>query len=212
MMCAGTFGGLVVVAASSRVAGFQEWFSGLGLDPNVVVGATVAVVVLVVVLIVLVRKRAPRSMAEELARRGCQYLHNVMLPDGLGDEIHLDFLVLTQTALMVMDVKDYRGVLFGGAQTDQWTQLVNRRSYRFDNPLFHNQLRVATVKTLLGDVPVRGCVAFTEVGRFPRGMPDGVHMQSQLLSQLQCPSEENAVPVKLRLAWAHLKQQARRLS
>jgi len=151
-------------------------------------------------------------MAEELARKGCEYLRNVMVPDGVGGEIHLDFLVLTVSGLVVADVKDYRGVLFGGEKTDQWTQLVNQHSYRFDNPLFQNQLRVATLKTLLGEVPVRGCVAFTASGRFPRGMPGGVYMLDRLLGELDCAAGDGALSVKLRLAWAQLKQQARKLS
>jgi len=211
-MCRCSNTDVVAFVVNSNGLGMRDWLAGLGLDPGLAVGAAVAVVALVVLLILVMRRRAPRSMAEELARKGCEYLRDVMVPDGIGGEIHLDFLVLTPSGLLVADVKDYRGVLFGGERTDQWTQLVDRHSYRFDNPLFQNQLRVATLKTLLGEVPVRGCVAFTASGRFPRGMPTGVYMLDRLLGELDCTAGEGALSVKLRLAWEQLKQQARKLS
>ena len=45
-------------------------------------------------------------------------LRDIDLPDGMGGEIRIDFVVLSTDAILVISVKRYDGMIFGGAQTD----------------------------------------------------------------------------------------------
>ncbi|MEJ2344640.1 MAG: nuclease-related domain-containing protein [Gammaproteobacteria bacterium] len=157
------------------------------------------------------RRRAARSVAAIMGRLGLDRVHDVMIPDGLGGQIQLDYLVLTPRGLVVVDVRDYRGTIFAGETIDRWTQIVGRRSFHFENPLFLNRARMMGVKSLAGDVPVYELVAFTRDGQFPKGMPPQVCYVDQLgasapfATAAGLPGEP---PLPVRLAWQTIRQAA----
>src|SRR5262245_61109073 len=59
---------------------------------------------------------------------------DVLVPDGMEGFLHLDFLLLTQRGLLVLDVRETPGVIFGGDQMDEWTVMTRTRRYTFANP------------------------------------------------------------------------------
>lgn len=136
------------------------------------------------------------------------YLHDVLIPDGIGGEIQLDYLVRLPDKLLVIDLKVMQGVLFGGEQIDEWTQIVDRRSYRFRNPLLDNRLRCQAVAELVKPVEVVGRVVFTEAGEFPRGRPPGVSTIATLVGDLAHPQMAAAIP-QLDDLWSELTDLAK---
>lgn len=154
-------------------------------------------------------RRAARSVSAVMGRLGLDRVHDVMIPDGLGGQIQLDYLVLTPRGLVVVDVRDYRGTIFAGEAIDRWTQIVGRRSFHFENPLFLNRARMMAVKSLAADVPVYDLVAFTRDGQFPKGMPPQVCYVDQLgecaplATGAGTPGEP---PLPVRLAWQTIRQ------
>lgn len=149
-------------------------------------GAVLTTLLLVAVLIVLARRwHARRNQVPRLLRRlGGMYVRDMIIPDGVGGTIQTDFLVLLRGGVLVLDVKNYRGALFGAANAPLWSQMVRARSFKFTNPLPENTLRVQSLKLLLPNVPVLGRVVFTREGHFPRDMPAGVSMLDTLAEDL----------------------------
>ena len=120
-----------------------------------------------------------------LDRVGADTLHDVILPDGRGGLTQIDHLVLTGAGILVVETKNYSGMVFGQEREAQWTQRLGRRSYRFQNPLRQNYGHVQAVKALAPGAPVLGRVVFTDDARFPQGAPEGVSILADLRRTLQ---------------------------
>ncbi len=145
---------------------------------------------LLVALLIMIwrRGRSDRGrMRRVLKQLSGVYLQEVLIPDGLGGEIQIDYLVRLPDRFLVIDLKEMSGVLFGSEQIDEWTQIVNRRSYRFRNPLHDNRARCQAVAELVKPNEVLGRVVFTDTGEFPRGRPQGVSTMATLIGDLAHP-------------------------
>ena len=172
--------------------------------------ALLSAVVVLVIVFVLVRKlastRTMRKTRRVMRKLGHKILTDIMLPDGTDNLIHIDYLLLTTVGIFVVDIKDYAGILFGGEKVVQWTQMIGRSSYRFENPLFQKQSRVQAVKNLVGDVPVQGYVVFTNAGQFPKGVPENTYMLGSFLADVGYRKRgAGKVPPALQQAWDHLQ-------
>jgi len=135
-----------------------------------------------------------RKVSKALKKLGTEMVSNVMIADYVEGPIHIEHLCLTPTGIAVVDIKDYRGYLFGGANTDQWTQVIDNRSYRFENPLHRNKDRIRAIESLVDEIPIYGCVVFTNAGSFPKDKPDGVFMQENINDGLGVASLSSSAP------------------
>lgn len=160
-------------------------------------------------LLLLFRKplghwRQERQVRQALKRLGAMALHNISLPDGVGGEIVIDNLLLATDKILVVDVKRFDGLIFGSSKTDLWTQVINKRSYRFPNPDRHLQLQVSAVRTLLPGVNVAGLHLFTHNAKFPKGRPSSV-LQIEDIRKLPRRPRPRDIPKDLRAAWKELR-------
>ena len=119
-----------------------------------------------------------------------EVLRDVVIPDGMGGQIHLDYLLLTTNGLLVLDIKDLVGNIFGSNRMDEWTVINGKDRFTFRNPQSSLYDRVAAVKLLAQEVPVRGRIVFTPRGSFSKGVPDNVTMLSTLLEEFAKPGTE----------------------
>jgi hypothetical protein len=139
------------------------------------VAAAVAIIALAVWIFLKVRDfRMRRGIDAMLASVGYEMLKNVLLPNGNGGQIHLNYVLLTQRGVLVADLLDLPGAVFGGEQMLEWTAIGKKRRYTFANPQHALYDRMAAVKLLIGDVPVEGRVIFTVRSSFPKGKPRNV--------------------------------------
>src|SRR5215469_8107453 len=103
---------------------------------------------------------------------GCaDHLMDSLVPDGMGGSFHVDFLLLTLRGVVVIDLRDVKGNIFGGDQMADWTVMDGARRFTFTNPQSALYDRIAAVKAVAGDVPVEGRIVFTRRARFPKGVP-----------------------------------------
>jgi Nuclease-related domain len=123
------------------------------------------------VLVIYARYRAKRRTDRAIASIAYEMLKNVLVPNGMGGQIHINYLLLTQRGVLVMDLLERPGSIFGGDQMIEWTSIGRKRRYTFPNPQHLLYDRVAAVRLLAGDVPVEGRVAFTLRSEFPKGKP-----------------------------------------
>jgi hypothetical protein len=72
--------------------------------------------------------REERQISRMLRRLGARRLRGLQLPDGMGGEVIIDHLLLSRDALLVVGVKRFSGLIFGGPQTDQAAPVHTRRS------------------------------------------------------------------------------------
>lgn len=138
----------------------------------VLAGIAVAAVALVILLFIHARRsRARRLIESTIASIAYDKLKNVLLPNGMGGQIHLHYLLLTERGLLVIDLMDAPGAIFGGDQMTDWTVIGKKRRYTFPNPQHALYDRMAAVRSLAGDVPVEGRIVFLLRSEFPKGKP-----------------------------------------
>jgi hypothetical protein len=145
-----------------------------------------------------------RQIRRAIRHLGARRMQGVRLPDGLDGEVLIDYLLLTRDAILVVSVKRFDGLIFGGTHTDQWTQVVNGRSYKFSNPDQYLRLQVNAVRLLIPDVAVSGVHLFTPGARFPKDKPASV----LLMREISGRSRFRDIPAPLRTAWKTLVETA----
>jgi len=127
------------------------------------------------------RMRAARPLA--VSNCGYEYLRNVLVPDGQGSTLHVDFLLLTARGLVVIDLRDIEGNIFGGDQMNEWTVMYRALRYTFPNPQTGLYDRIAAVRALAPELPIEGRAVFTNSGHFPKGLPRHTLMLDSLAAE-----------------------------
>lgn len=147
----------------------------LDTPQNRLILAAVGVLLVAALLYYLIRALRRRAEWKRLDQSiidvGSQYVRNVLIPDGMGASMHVDYLLLTARGVLVVDLRDVRGNIFGGDQMTDWTVMNGANRSTFVNPQHALYDRVAAVRQLSGDLPVEGRILFTRRGKFPKGLP-----------------------------------------
>ena len=178
------------------------------LNNNDLLAAVLATVVVVPVLLFLFRTRLKNWRQERLIRKvlrrlGVQSMENIHLPDGVGGEVTIEYLLLGRDAILVIGVMRFEGLIFGSPHIDQWTQVINRRSYKFDNPDHNLKRQISAVRLIAPDVKVSGWHLFGHSAKFPRDKPDNV-LQPGDVRSLPARPRRGDIPKQLRAAWKQL--------
>lgn len=120
------------------------------------------------------RREAARERLRQVGVIAYDMIRDVLVPDGNEGQLHLDFVLLTASGMLVVDLRDVPGVIFGSETMDEWTVIDGPRRRTFPNPLGPLYDRMAAVKLVAGQVPVDGRVVFTARASFPKGQPPRV--------------------------------------
>ena len=155
----------------------------------------------------MVRRRDARRVAR-VTSGAADYLRNVLVPDGNGGDFHLDFVLLTSRGVVIIDMRDIPGNVFGGDQMTDWTIMDGPRRSAFVNPQSGLYDRIASVKAIANDVPVEGRIVFTKRAKFPKGLPRFTVMLDSVAAEfprLGAAELEIAV-AKYRPGWARIKE------
>ncbi len=96
-----------------------------------------------------------------LAHRSEDMLHDFILPGAYGGLAKIDYAVLTTGGILCIQTKHCNGVVFGGEDEAQWTNIDGVRKRRFLNPLIRNEGRVRALRQVVPDVPIANLVLFT---------------------------------------------------
>jgi len=191
------------------------------VDPSPAITATPpwAALVAVAVAIVLVgvgvawwlaRRRAAAALPARLRQVADDLLAGVLLTDAEAGQVHVEYALLTRAGIVVVDVRDVAGNVFGSETMNEWTVLAGSRRATFTNPLPFLYDRVAAVRRIVPELPVRGVVAFTGRAQFTKGMPPKVAPVGALLAELAAERETVDGPPADQLAagWAALRAAA----
>jgi Nuclease-related domain len=118
-----------------------------------------------------------------LGQIGFDRVHNLVLPNGDDGEILIDQLLLTSQGLLVLEVKDVDGTVFGSDKMQDWTVIATDRRYTFPNPQPGLYDRIAAVREIVRQVPVAGRIVFLDGAEFPKGVPGLVSTLDELAAQ-----------------------------
>lgn len=117
-----------------------------------------------------------------LAKRSSDVLHDFILPGAYGGLAKIDHAILTAGGILCIQSKHYNGVVFGGEDEAQWTNVDGTKRRRFLNPLIQNEGRRRALQNVVTDVPVANLVIFTGSIEFASTPPKNVIHVSELES------------------------------
>lgn len=141
------------------------------------------------------QRRQRTALIAAIAGRGFEHRHNVLIPDGQGGNLHVDFLLLTVRGVVVIDLRDVLGNIFGGDQMTEWTVMHHTRRHTFANPQTGLYDRIAAVRALTEDIPVEGRILFTRRGRFPKGLPKYTLLLESLAAEYPAADRQAMSPL-----------------
>ena len=109
-----------------------------------------------------------------LEQRSPDVLHDFILPGAYGGLTKIDHAILTAGGILCIQTKHYNGVVFGGEDEPQWSNVDGSVRRRFLNPLIQNEGRTRALQNVVPDVPVANLVVFTGSVEFPTPPPKNV--------------------------------------
>lgn len=74
--------------------------------------------------------------------------HDLYVKNGKYGFAQVDIVVATKAGLIVFEVKDYSGWIFGKGRQNQWTQVLDygNKKYRFYNPVLQNESHIKALQ------------------------------------------------------------------
>lgn len=172
-----------------------------------------AILFLILILLVSRRKKKTHHLREidkALLSLRLEEVRAVVIPDGIGGLLELDRLVLTEYGLLVIESYPISGHLFGSEQIDQWTQILDGRSFKFANPLRHIHNARYALQILAPKLPIHCRVVFTADSDFPKGRPEDVSTLASLEQDLQPILQMQKIPASSQLGWQRVLRIARK--
>jgi hypothetical protein len=94
--------------------------------------------------------RTERDLVLKLLKYGIPaqaIFHDLYLEKTNGEYSQIDLVVAAKKGIIVFEVKDYSGWIFGNGNYREWTQVLayGQEKYRFYNPIMQNNRHVAEI-------------------------------------------------------------------
>jgi hypothetical protein len=167
------------------------------------------VLILAVLLWRLIYKRKSEEPHARFSKVSKAYLADFLIPDGQGGEIHIDHAMLCSRGIVIVDIKDVEGNIFGSDPMQDWTVITGKNRFTFANPQTGLFDRTAAVAHLLPNLPVKGYIAFTDRGKFTKGLPGHVISLDALIGELAEEAKSGAEALDAYWpAWEKLRDEA----
>lgn len=151
-------------------------------------------VVLLLILLggmIFYRRNKFRRPEQRLRSAATDILSDFLIPNGDDGEIAVEYALLTYRGIVIVDLKDVEGNVFGSDSMQDWTVISDERRFTFSNPQYALYDRLAAIRRLVAGIPVTGYVAFTNRGQFSKGQPSDVIGLDSLVSDLKAGSRKD---------------------
>jgi hypothetical protein len=126
-----------------------------------------------------------------LNREKYHILRNVTLPTADGTT-RIDHIIVSEYGVFVIETKNMKGWIFGGAHQKTWTQKIFKYMNEFQNPLHQNCKHVETLKSILelNDQQIFSIVVFVGSSTFKTEMPDNVINRPELIRYIKSKDQQ----------------------
>jgi len=111
--------------------------------------------------------KSERKMVLKILKSGIKstaIFHDLYLNNGNGKYSQIDLVVATKVGIVVFEVKEYSGWIFGTENQINWTQILayGKRKYKFYNPILQNKKHVEDLKKFyhFDNIPVFSIIVF----------------------------------------------------
>jgi hypothetical protein len=124
-----------------------------------------------------------RLLERHFAPPDYHLMNHITLRFGSGTT-QIDHVLVSRFGVFVIETKDYKGWIFGSPNSQQWTQVLHKLKFRFQNPILQNKKHVRAVEDLLAFLPagsVRSIVVFVGVAEIKTPMPEFVLYSSEVV-------------------------------
>ncbi len=146
--------------------------------------ALLLVVLLLALLAVYQRRyRQAHRLTKVLGAIAFDRIDGLIIPSADIGEIQIDHLLLTSEGLLIVDIKDVSGSVFGSDKMQDWTVISDDHRFTFANPQHGLYDRIAAVRQIVRQVPVIGRVLFLDGAEFTKGVPGLVCTLDSLLKE-----------------------------
>jgi len=141
------------------------------------------IVLLIVVWILHRRRNSGSRLKKVLNEISHDRIDDLLIPNGDEGEIQIDHLLLTSQGLLIVDIKEAVGAVFGSDKMKEWAVISNKRRYTLSNPQAALYDRIAAVRHIVRQVPVAGRILFLDGAEFTKGVPSLVSNLDELLEE-----------------------------
>ncbi len=172
-----------------------------------------ALVVLALVIAFWAMRRqsgSAQKLAKVLTKISYSRLAGIVVPKVDEGEIQLDLILLTGKGLLIVEVKNAEGVVFGSDRMQDWTVISGDRRYTFANPQGALYDRVAAVRQIIREIPVEGRIVFNDDAKFTKGIPSHVSSSAELLEDFPKANRKQPPPTvqAFQPHWDRLRDEA----
>jgi hypothetical protein len=111
--------------------------------------------------------RSERKMVLKILKSGIKptaIFHDIYLNNENGKYSQIDLVVATKVGIVVFEIKEYSGWIFGSENQINWTQILayGKQKYKFYNPILQNKKHVEDLKKFshFDGIPVFSMIVF----------------------------------------------------
>ncbi len=158
--------------------------------------AALVLVLLLGGLLFWVRSRRGTRLDQVLDEISYERIDSLVIPNADEGEILIDHLLLTSQGLLILEIKNVEGTVFGGDRLQEWSVISESGRHTFSNPQPGLFDRIAAVRSIVREVPVSGRILFDDGAEFTKGVPEHVSNLDRLLAEFG-ESDKNAVRFKI---------------
>jgi len=102
-----------------------------------------------------------RRIRRSLMQKNRDVLEDFILPGAYGGLTKIDHAILTSGGIICIQTKHYNGIVFGGPEEPQWTNVDGVKRRKFLNPMIQNEGRTKALQKVVPKVPVANLIVFT---------------------------------------------------
>lgn len=112
--------------------------------------------------------KSERDLVLKLLKSGIPahvIFHDLYVKKNKADFSQIDLVIVTNVGIIVFEVKDYSGWIFGSGNQSNWTQVLayGKQKHRFYNPIMQNDKHITELRKQLvqfGNIPFYSVIVF----------------------------------------------------
>lgn len=140
---------------------------------------------------------------------GIKQKHDLVYVDELDGNFKVDRLILLKDSILLISLKQYAGNIYCAEKITEWTQVIDKKSYKFQNPLFELENQITTLKTIVPGITIKGALFFDHTATFPKGHPSSVLYQGNIPEYFLSKFEVADVAYPVLKAWETLVERSK---